>query len=111
MKKIIGLLSLLLMLFVLLPACKQKHHHDKNCTCTRECCTEKCCGGNDCDDCKAHSEAGDTTATIGGSEGEATSATDPFSTAKYICPMKCEGGYSDMPGKCKSCGMDLKERK
>jgi hypothetical protein len=25
----------------------------------------------------------------------------------YNCPMRCEGGGSDAPGKCKVCGMDL----
>lgn len=30
------------------------------------------------------------------------------SAAQYICPMKCEGGSSDKPGKCPTCGMALK---
>lgn len=30
---------------------------------------------------------------------------------KYICPMKCEGGSSDKPGKCPKCGMKLVEQK
>ena len=27
--------------------------------------------------------------------------------ATYACPMKCEKGFSDKPGKCGSCDMDL----
>jgi len=30
-------------------------------------------------------------------------------TAKYICPMKCEGSFSEIAGKCPKCGMDLIE--
>ena len=29
------------------------------------------------------------------------------SNAIYICPMKCAGSESSVPGKCKECGMDL----
>jgi hypothetical protein len=27
-------------------------------------------------------------------------------TAKYMCPMKCEGSFSAENGKCPKCGMD-----
>ena len=35
--------------------------------------------------------------------------TAPIIEAKYICPMKCEGSGSDVPGKCPVCDMDLVE--
>lgn len=31
--------------------------------------------------------------------------------ALYICPMGKQCGYSDKPGKCSNCGMDLVETK
>lgn len=27
-------------------------------------------------------------------------------TAKYICPMSCKGGLSNVPAKCPKCGMN-----
>jgi len=30
-------------------------------------------------------------------------------TAKYVCPMKCEGSFSETAGKCPKCQMDLIE--
>lgn len=31
--------------------------------------------------------------------------------AAYICPMGPECGYSDMPGKCSGCGMEMRPNK
>jgi len=145
-KRFLGLLSLLLILLAIAPACRQHKHHEgdkqgcchkaccsekccegqqcgedgckmtaakKDCSCAADCCKEKCCGGGSCDDCKAVSNAVDSASTDGAgvAAGVGGTTADPFETAKYFCPMKCEGGYSDKPGKCKACGMDLKERK
>ncbi|WP_235297622.1 heavy metal-binding domain-containing protein [Portibacter marinus] len=30
-------------------------------------------------------------------------------TAKYVCPMHCEGSGSEEPGQCPVCGMDYVE--
>jgi hypothetical protein len=27
--------------------------------------------------------------------------------ANYVCPMNCKDGFSDKPGQCPTCGMDL----
>ena len=27
-------------------------------------------------------------------------------TAKFVCPMKCEGSFAEVKGKCPKCGMD-----
>jgi len=151
-KRFLGLLSLLLILLAIAPACRQHKHQEgdhkgcchtaccsekccmgkecgeegckmaaaeKDCSCKADCCKEKCCGGESCDDCMAGSKTTDAVSTdsagitngAGGAAGMGGTAADPFETAKYFCPMKCEGGYSDKPGKCKACGMDLKERK
>ena len=69
------------------------------------CAIDSCCSEGS--KCEHHKVTGDSATS--GSAG--VGGEDPAATAKYFCPMKCEGGYSDKPGKCVKCGMDLKERK
>jgi hypothetical protein len=38
-----------------------------------------------------------------------TTTTTKITDKEYICPMKCEGSASDMPGKCVVCDMDLEK--
>jgi hypothetical protein len=42
-----------------------------------------------------------------GTEIKADTSKKEAMAANYICPMGKECGYSDKPGKCNSCGMDL----
>ncbi|MDZ4846188.1 MAG: heavy metal-binding domain-containing protein [Chitinophagales bacterium] len=45
----------------------------------------------------------------GNSESKNENATEQTASAKYQCPMKCEGEKTyDKPGQCPVCNMDLK---
>ena len=47
--------------------------------------------------------------SAGTSDSKKQENTVSVPEAKYFCPMKCEGGTSDKPGKCPVCEMDLIE--
>lgn len=127
MKRIFAILSMVLITSLTLVACKEKESKkeckaecNEKCDCKLDCCKEKCTEDSKCkgDCCKksCHSDdKNDSTKTGMSKKGESATtksgtSTDPFETANYFCPMKCEGGYSDSPGKCVTCGMDLKKR-
>ena len=38
-------------------------------------------------------------------------AATPANSARYECPMGCEGSQSSQPGKCPVCGMALEPKK
>lgn len=38
-------------------------------------------------------------------------AAPPATSARYECPMGCEGSQSSQPGKCPVCGMVLEPKK
>jgi hypothetical protein len=38
---------------------------------------------------------------------ESAIAPDSTQQLAYVCPMRCEGSGSNVPGKCKVCDMDL----
>lgn len=52
-------------------------------------------------------------ASCGGGNSEVkteSTATEEIASAKYQCPMKCEGDKTyDKPGQCPVCNMDLKK--
>ena len=127
-RNLFAVMSIVLMSAFVFVGCKNKECKEK-CSCEQECCKEKCCGGEQCgeDCCKkacsndkgedacCHKDSTKTDVTDTSKQNLGTStntskSSDPFSTANYFCPMKCEGGYSDAPGKCPTCGLDLKQR-
>lgn len=103
-RNLLVVMSMVLMSTIVFVGCKNKECKEKSCdgTGSKDVCCHK-------DSTKA--DAVDTTKQdLGASSSVKTASEDPFSTANYFCPMKCEGGYSDAPGKCPTCGMDLKQR-
>lgn len=69
-----------------------------------------CCNSAKEGETGANKSKESTSSTTNKKEREKSGSSLNMENANYFCPMKCEGGFSNSPGKCVKCGMDLKKR-